>query len=86
MGERSNFQKIQNFRNSDLKLAVCPLNIHNLKFIWSIVFRQTQYKSENTVIFLIQHFEASQLQNPEFRNNPLKLSPMGSYQYLEGNL
>ena len=41
------------------KLAVCPLNIHNLKFNWSIVFRQTEYKSENLfiIISLIQHFE-----------------------------
>ena len=29
-----------------LKLAVCPLNIHNFKFKWSIVLRQTENKSE----------------------------------------
>ena len=39
--------KFQYFPNSDLKLAECPLNIHNLKFVWSIVFGQIQYESEN---------------------------------------
>ena len=30
--------------SGSLKLAVCPLNIHNFKFKWPIVFRQTVYK------------------------------------------
>ena len=34
-------------KSSELKLAVCPLNIHKFKFKWSIAFRQTKYKSEN---------------------------------------
>ena len=45
--------KVQNFQNPDLskiqsliKLAVCPQNIHNFKFKWSNVFRQTDNKSE----------------------------------------
>ena len=47
MGESSKFQKSRTLVTLILKLAVCPLNIHNLKFKWSIVFRQTDYKSEN---------------------------------------
>ena len=40
MGESPKIPKI--FQNLQ-----CQLNIHNLKFKWSIVFRQTEYKSEN---------------------------------------
>ena len=47
MGESSNFLKSWTLKNPILKLSVCPLDIHNLKFKWSIVFRQTEYKSEN---------------------------------------
>ena len=43
--------KVQNFHNLELskyqilKLAICPLNIHNFMFKWSIVFRQIENKS-----------------------------------------
>ena len=40
--------KVQNLQNPEiLKLQSFNLHIHNLKFKWSIVFRQTEYKSEN---------------------------------------
>ena len=43
--------KVLNFQNPELsKLAECQLNIHNLKFKWSIVFRQTEYNSENLLL------------------------------------
>ena len=48
--------KVQNFQNPVLsktpilKLAVCPLNIHNFKFKWSIVLRQTENKSEKRLL------------------------------------
>ena len=32
------------FETPILKLALCPLNIHNFKFKWSIVLRQTENK------------------------------------------
>ena len=40
MGESSKFPKILNFHNSNLKTFSMPtnLNIHKLKFKWSIVF------------------------------------------------
>ena len=41
-GESSKFPKSWTFGTPILKLAVCPLNIHN--FNVSIVFRQTEYK------------------------------------------
>ena len=47
MGESSKFPKSWTFETPILNLAVCPLNIHNFKFKWSIVFRQTVYKQEN---------------------------------------
>ena len=50
MGESSKFQKSLTFETPILKLAVCPLNIHNLKFKWSIVFSKTEYKSENRLL------------------------------------
>ena len=43
MGEISKFPKFETFKTPILKLAVCPLNIHNFKFKWSIVLRQTEY-------------------------------------------
>ena len=46
MGESSNFQNPEFSKLPILKLAVCPLNIHNFKFKWSIVFRKTENKSE----------------------------------------
>ena len=45
MGESSKFPKSLTFETPILKLAVCPLNITNFKFKWSIVLRQTVYKS-----------------------------------------
>ena len=39
-----NFQNLELFETQILKLAVCPLNIHNFKFKWPIVFRETVYK------------------------------------------
>ena len=44
VGERSKFPKSLTFETPILKLAVCPLNIHNFKFKWSIVRRQTENK------------------------------------------
>ena len=35
--------KFPNPETQFLKLAVCLLNIHNFKFNWPIVFRQTVY-------------------------------------------
>ena len=46
MGESSKFPKSLIFGSPIFKLAVCPLNIHNFKFKWSIDFRQTENKSE----------------------------------------
>ena len=54
MGESSKCPKSRNFQTSNLKLAVCPLNIHNFKVKWSIDFRQTV----PIKISIIQHFEA----------------------------
>ena len=42
MGESSKFPKFRTFKTPILKLAVCPLNIHNFKFKWSIVLGQTE--------------------------------------------
>ena len=39
-------QNVQNPELSNLKLALCPLNIHNFKFKWSNVLRQTENKPE----------------------------------------
>ena len=36
MGENSKFPKSWFFKTSILKFAVCPLNIHNFKFKWSM--------------------------------------------------
>ena len=47
MDESSKFPKSWTFETPILKLAVCPLNIHNFKIIWSVAFRQTVYKQEN---------------------------------------
>ena len=44
MGESSKFPKSKTFETPIFKFAVCPLNIYNFKFKWSIVFRQTVYK------------------------------------------
>ena len=46
MGENSKFPKSCTFDTPVLKLAVCPLNIHNLKLKWSNDLRQTENKSE----------------------------------------
>ena len=46
MGESSKFPKSQNFETPFIKFVVCPLNIHNFKFKWSNVLRQTENKSE----------------------------------------
>ena len=35
------------FKTPILKLSVCPQTIQNLKFKWTIAFRQNEYKSEN---------------------------------------
>ena len=49
---RCKWVKVQTFQNPELsklqilKLAVCPLNIHNFKFKCSVVIRQTENKSE----------------------------------------
>ena len=59
MRESSNIPKSLPFKTPILKLAVCPQIIHNFKFKWSIVLRQTEYKSENpTTSSIIQYFEA----------------------------
>ena len=50
MSEGSNLPKSWTFETPILKLSVCPLDIHNLKFKWSIVFRQTEYKSEKFLL------------------------------------
>ena len=47
IGESSKFPKSWTFQTPILKLAICPLNIHNFKFKWSIVYRHTEDKSEN---------------------------------------
>ena len=61
MSTRENIRLITRapFENPTLKLAVCPLNIHNFKFKWSNDLRQTENKSRKAImISLIQHFEA----------------------------
>ena len=54
MGESSKIGKSWTFKISNLKLEVYPLTIYNLKFKWSIAFKQTNYSSES----LFQHFKA----------------------------
>ena len=49
MGDSSKFPKSWTFETPVLKLAVCPLNIHNLKFKRSNAFRKTENKSEKLV-------------------------------------
>ena len=44
MGESSKLPKSWTFETPILKLAVCLLNIHNIKFKWSIVFWQIVYR------------------------------------------
>ena len=62
MGASSKFQKSLTLEIPILKLAICLLIIHNFKFKWPIVFRQTENKSEKAImITLIQHFEADVL-------------------------
>ena len=44
--------KVLNFQNPEIRnfdLKTC--SIHNLKFKWSIVFKQTEYKSENLLLY-----------------------------------
>ena len=78
----SKFPKSWTFETPILKLAVCPLNIHNLKFKWSIVIRQTEYKINQRTYYYLPNSAfwgwlsmESQPQNPEFRNNPENFHP-----------
>ena len=53
MGESSKFPKSLIFETPNFKLAVCTLNIHNFKFKWSIVLRQTENKSEKLSYYIL---------------------------------
>ena len=87
--------KVQNYQYPELskisilKLAVCPLNIHNVKIKWSIVLRETENKLKSEkLIYKCNRLNSalwgwlsvvSHPHNPEFRNIPeifRKLSPM----------
>ena len=80
-GWKFKIYKNPDFRNSILKLAICPLNIYNFKFKWSIVFGQTEislkknyYNFPNSIFWGWLSME-SQPQNPDFRNNPENFHP-----------
>ena len=76
----SKFPKSWTFETSILKLAVCPLNIHNFNFTGHLsldklyINRKTHYILPNSAFWDWLSME-SQLQNPEFRNNPENFHP-----------
>ena len=81
LGWKFKISKILNFWNSNLKTWSCPLNIHNFKFKWPNVVRQTDYINQRSCYDLPNsafwgwHSVESQPQNPEFRNNPENFHP-----------
>ena len=81
-GWKFKFPKSWTFHTKILKVALCPLNIHNLKYKCLIVFSQTvyvynkeTYSNSSNLAFWGWLSRESQPQNPEFRNNPESLHP-----------
>ena len=60
MGESSKFPKSWTFETPILKLAVCPLNIHNFNFNGQLSLPRLYINPGKPIIIsLIQHFEAN---------------------------